>query len=274
MENIHRSIDLQLSETRHLTLISTCYSLLKVENKFTRFKHWFQMDNPSVRNDSALVIAMFRDPYDWVEAMRQRPHHALMHIDMKWKDFVTKPWFGPRGPGDQIKMKKAAEGGFHIDLWGCQAGYKFDEVIPCSVEDSITKEGYSNYMYELKHDESHRAYASIVELRSDKIRNFMQVSTFSGVKAFFPERYEELNMRGTAHFLKKLEEISGLKAKCEPINGTGVVSHKSVEPAFMEWMDKYNDWSAEDLIGYVRRELTSEKNKLKASKEQGNAQDS
>ncbi|KAL3768602.1 hypothetical protein ACHAW5_001899 [Stephanodiscus triporus] len=97
---------------------------------------------------------------------------------MKWKDFVTRPWAGPRGPGDQIKMKKAAEDGFHIDLRGCQAGYKFDEVIPYSVEDSITKDGYGNYMCKLKHDESHHAYASIVELCSDKICNFLQVSNF------------------------------------------------------------------------------------------------
>ena len=228
------------------------------------------------------MIAMFRDPYDWIEAMRERPHHAHGHIGMEWKDFVSNPWVGPRGPGDQIRMKKATEQGFHIDKWGCLAGYKFDEVIPCSAEDSITKDGYSNYMYELRNDGSHRAYGSIVELCSEKIRNFMQVPTLHGVKAFSPERYEALNMRGTEHFLKKIEEVTGLKAKCKPLVGTGVVTHKSVKPAFTEWMNKYHDWEAEDLIGYAKRDLTlytqptkltPEQEEMEASTRQSNAQD-
>jgi hypothetical protein len=137
-------------------------------------------------------------------------------------------------------------------------------------------------MYELRNDGSHRAYGSIVELRSEKIRNFMQVPTLHGVKAFFPERYEALNMRGTEHFLKNIEEVTGLKAKCEPLVGTGVVTHKSVKPAFTEWMNKYHDWEAEDLIGYVKRDptpyerptkLTPEQEELEASTRQSNAQD-
>lgn len=227
------------------------------------------------------MIAMFRDPYDWVEAMREQPHHAHEHIGMEWKDFVTKPWVGPRGSGDQMKMKNASEEGYHIDLWECLAGYKFDEVIPCSTEDSVIIDGYSNYMYELRNDESHRAYGSIIELRTEKIRNFMQVPTLQGVKAFLPERYEELFTRGTGDFLKSLEELTGLKAKCEPLVGTGVAKHKIVKPAFTEWMNKYHDWNAEKLIGYVKRDpipyerpaqLTPEQERLETSSRQSNAQ--
>jgi hypothetical protein len=265
-----------------MTLIPTCeYFLSKVKNSFTRFKHWFQIDDPAVRNESAVVIAMFRDPYDWVEAMREQPHHAHEHIGMEWKDFVTNPWVGPRGSGDQMKMKNASEEGYHIDLWECLAGYKFDEVIPCSTEDSVIIDGYSNYMYELRNDESHRAYGSIIELRTEKIRNFMQVPTLQGVKAFLPERYEELFTRGTGDFLKSLEEVTGLKAKCEPLVGTGVAKHKIVQPAFTEWMNKYHDWNAEKLIGYVKRDpipyerpaqLTPEQERLETSSRQSNAQ--
>mmetsp|Transcript_30499 Transcript_30499/g.64256 ORF Transcript_30499/g.64256 Transcript_30499/m.64256 type:complete len:426 (+) Transcript_30499:224-1501(+) len=227
---------------------------IKVETAFTRFKHWFQFDDPNVRNDSAVVIAMFRDPYDWVEAMRERPHHAHDHIDMEWKDFVTKPWVGPRGPADQQKLHKAKEEGRQIEYSGCLAGYKFDEVIPCSEADSIANEGYSTYMYELMHDGSSRAYGSIIDLRREKILNFMQVPKFHGVRAFFPERYEALNLRGTADFLRELEEVTGLKAKCEPFKGSGVVKHKEVDPDYVRWMNKFVDWSAEGMIGYVPRE--------------------
>ena len=225
---------------------------------------------------------MFRDPYDWIEAMRERPHHAHEHIGMEWKDFVTKPWVGPRKQFDWQKMTKAKEENYHMDKWGCLAGYNFDEVIPCSAHDSTLEDGYSNYMYELKNDESHRAYGSIVELRSEKIRNFVKVPTFTGVKAFFPQRYEELNKGGTAQFLKEVESVSGLKAKCEPFLGSGKIKHKVVDPEFMEWMNRYHDWEAEAMIGYENREpiplpedkgqLTWEQELLGNSTRQSNAQ--
>ncbi|KAL7529313.1 hypothetical protein ACHAXR_002894 [Thalassiosira sp. AJA248-18] len=233
---------------------------IPVETEFTRYKHWFQFDDATVRNESALVIALFRDPYDWVEAMREGPHHAHNHIEMEWFDFVTKPWVGPRGSADRVKMDKAKAEGFHIEKWDCLAGYKFDEVIPCSSEDSVEIDGYSNYMYELKNDASHRAYSSIIELRTAKILNFLQVPQSHGVKAFFPERYEALNLRGTAEFLKQLEEVTGLKAKCEPFAGTGVINHKDVDPEYTEWMNKYHDWNAEAMIGYVKRDPAPRKN--------------
>lgn len=226
---------------------------IPVENEFTRFKHWFQFDDPTVRNDSALVIAMFRDPYDWVEAMHEQPHHAHGHIDLNWKEFVTKPWVGPRGPEDEAKIARAKAEGFHIEKWGCLEGYKFDEVVPCSSGDSVDLEGYGKYMYELKHDESHRAYGSVIELRTAKIRNFLQVPEFHGVRAFFPERYEALSLRGTADLLKQVEEVTGLKANCRPFEGAGVVKHKDVDPEYTRWMNKYHDWNVEAMIGYVKR---------------------
>ena len=201
---------------------------------------------------------MFRDPYDWVEAMRAEPHHAHSHTGvlgkgMEWKDFVTKPWVGPRGPADHAKMAEAGEGGFHMGTSACQAGYEFNEVVPCSPKDLVEVEGYSNFMYELKNDGSHRAFASLVELRTEKILNFLQMPKFNGVKAFLPERYEALVLRGTDEFLRQLEEVTGLEAKCEPLPGSGVVRHKNVHPEFTEWMNRYHDWNAEALIGYGKR---------------------
>lgn len=227
----------------------------KVEPIFTRSKHWFQYDDPTVRNGSAVVVAMFRDPYDWVEAMRERPHHAHEHIGVReWRDFVTKPWVGPRGPKDREKMKWAKENAVHIEKWECLAGYKFDEVIPCSEEDSVKYIGHSGYMYELRNDESHRAFGSVVELRTAKILNFLQLPTFHGVKAFFPERYEALHSHGTADFLRQLENVTGVKADCKPFVGKGLVEHKDIEPEFTAWMNRYHDWDVEGLIGYAQRD--------------------
>lgn len=240
---------------------------IAVESEFTRFKHWFQFDDSSVRNGEAVVIAMFRDPYDWVEAMRERPHHAHDHADctdlecpdcecrsMDWKDFVSKPWIGPRGPADKDLMVRAKAEGRKLEVEGCLAGYRFDEVIPCLPEDSVDKEGYSSYMYELMHDGSNRAYGSIIDLRREKLLNFLTVPRMNGVRAFFPQRYEGLVLKGTEDFLKSLEEVTGLTAKCTPFEGTGVVKHKNVEPEFMDWMNEYHDWATEGMIGYQKRE--------------------
>jgi hypothetical protein len=61
-------------------------------------------------------------------------------------------------------------------------------------------------------------------------------------------------LRGTAGLLSQLEEVTGLKAKCEPFKGTGVVKHKGVDPEYTKWMNKFVDWDVEGLIGYVQRE--------------------
>jgi hypothetical protein len=47
-----------------------------VKRRLTRYKHWFQDENVDtggiVDEKDTLVIAMFRNPFEWVEAMRKR----------------------------------------------------------------------------------------------------------------------------------------------------------------------------------------------------------
>lgn len=109
-------------------------------------------------------------------------------------------------------------------------------------------------MYELMHDGSGRAYPSIVDLRRDKILNFLTMDGMMGVKSFHPTRYEDLYKDGTAALIEMLEGETGRKAKCEPIEGKGVVKHKEVPKAFIRWMNEFVDWDVEGMIGYSRRE--------------------
>jgi hypothetical protein len=52
--------------------VSECFGhALKVERTLTRYKHWFQYDNPDKYLHDTLVIAQFRNPYDWFKAMEQ-----------------------------------------------------------------------------------------------------------------------------------------------------------------------------------------------------------
>lgn len=60
-------------------------------------------------------------------------------------------------------------------------------------------------------------------------------------------------MHGTARLVRQLEGVTGLTAGCTPFDGTGVLRHKNVHPEFTNWMNKYHDWDAEAMIGYVKR---------------------
>ncbi|KAL7465400.1 hypothetical protein ACHAXS_005721 [Conticribra weissflogii] len=227
-----------------------------VRVSYSRYKHWFQTDYNAIPTKSTVVVAMFRDPYDWVTAMWERPHHAHNHMDLSWREFVTRPWEGPRGLNDKLSIVSA--GGIEEVIVEkkstCVANYTWNEVIPCSYDDSVPIEGVAKYMYELMHDGSGRAYPSIVDLRKEKIKNFFSMKDFRGVKSFYPMQYEDLNKFGTSSLLKTLEKETGKAAKCDPFAARGTVSHKTADPEFMNWMNQYVDWQVEGMIGYERRE--------------------
>jgi len=261
--------------TDHLT---ACFQEdVKVSIHYARVKHWFQEEVPDrVPENSAVVVAMFRDPYDWVEAMRVEPHHAHDHVDwnsttidynvgwheqgapMAWKDFVTKPWAGRRGPADQ----RIAESNLRTNAT-CMDNYRFVDFVPCSAEDSRGVVGLGDYKYELMRDGSERAYSSVVDLRRDKILNHLSVAGFRGTRAFLPYRFEDLNTNGTGRLLREVEEATGFKPRCEAVMGKAhrrgleevkaVVKHGELPSDYVEWMSRYVDWEVERQIGYARR---------------------
>lgn len=84
--------------TRWMTTeLAKCFPTLNVQPRLVRWKHWFQHDLPHTDGspqETTLVVAQFRNVYEWIEAMRKVPHHAPLHLRNKWKTFVTKPWVG------------------------------------------------------------------------------------------------------------------------------------------------------------------------------------
>ena len=73
---------------------------IKVYNRLSRHKYWFQIDDET--KDYGLVVASFRNVYDWVQAMRKKPLHAPFHYHlgfnepMNTQDFLTTPWIPNR----------------------------------------------------------------------------------------------------------------------------------------------------------------------------------
>ncbi|KAL7517239.1 hypothetical protein ACHAWX_002174 [Stephanocyclus meneghinianus] len=232
-----------------------CFSAdVPVRTDYARFKHWFQSEDPSrVPPKSAIVLSMFRDPYDWVWAMKERPHHAHDHMDLPWLRFVTKPWVGNSYQRGEVDRNITRTG----QKWNvtCLEKYSFVDIIPCSPNDTlhVYNEGYGDFKYELMHDGSERPYPSIVNLRKDKIENHLLVSKLDGTRAYYPFRYEDLYANGTEVLLNLVERATGYKRKCNAVAPMGKTDHKIVPGDYVNWMNRFVDWDVEALIGYSKR---------------------
>jgi hypothetical protein len=242
----------------------------QVANTYKRYKHWFQEEDLTrVPENSAVVVAIFRDPYDWVEAMRVEPHHAHDHLQwlrsktnlssrpLEWKEFVTQPWIGRRGSTDKVTSRTNRG----MNNAQCMDSYSFYDAVPCSVNDSSTVEGLGNYKYEYRRDRSERGFSSIIDLRREKILNHLSVANFRGTRAFFSFRFEDMNDSGMSTLIKNLEEATGIKARCNATVGMAshrlaqqnITKHGELTGDYIKWMDRFVDWEVESQIGYSRR---------------------
>jgi hypothetical protein len=238
--------------TSHLT---ECFGdQIIVNNRYTRWKHWFQYDDDKDKKyhhpfNSSLVVSMFRNPYDWVNSMIKKPYHAPKHHNMNWKEFVTTPWtMGYRGEGDKDILRAGKQGNAT-----CLHRFSFNEIIPCSESDRRMNFSSGHVAYELKHDGSGDPYNSILELRRDKVKNFLSVANFKGVAAFIPVQYEHLTSRGTHGLIGQIENITGLEARCKE-SPPGLQRPKELDDEYVRWMSAHIDWEVEKLIGYSRRD--------------------
>ena len=160
-----------------------CFPDMKPSTQFTRFKHWFQDEH--LFNEGqikpAIVVVMFRNVYDWIHAMNFAPHHSPAHLYMDVDKFLKKPWTMDRPRRDKAIKNKLQT--------NCLQKYGYNEVVPCirgSEPPRINRTRWDRFrgwdpLYELKRDGSGRPYKSIVDLRADKIRNFMNTSNYKNV---------------------------------------------------------------------------------------------
>jgi len=219
----------------------------EVRDRFARYKHWFQIEDEEKLfpyDTDMHVIAQFRNPYSWVEALRVIPYHIPLHKDLDWKTFVTRPYTMPRYGKDLEEEQQAC--GEHMD------DYMWKEVIPCHQEKYIDDEEYP--LYELKHDQSGLPYSSVIDLRADKIKNFLEVKEYKRVKSYQSVRYETMVTGGTEWLIRELEKATGIEAKCEPVPPKDV-KHRYLEPEYIEWMSENIDWKTEELVGYKPNDI-------------------
>ncbi|GKY92123.1 hypothetical protein MPSEU_000183700 [Mayamaea pseudoterrestris] len=231
--------------TQHL---SDCFNhTAQVRRGLTRWKHWFQEDGDYSENQigkTALVVSQFRHPLQWVKAMHTDSYHAPEHFNLTWQEYVTKPWTMPRFGKD-----------IDIDLSSnetiCQYKFRPSQVIPCLEVDALRvhKDREVFPCYEMRNDGSGQPYDSILDLRRDKIRNFLSIEHFRFITSFFAVQYEDMALRGTQRLVENIEGILGTKAQCIA-SGPQRLSRRQLPYKYVEYMKKHVDWETEALIGY------------------------
>ncbi|CAM9117918.1 unnamed protein product [Ascophyllum nodosum] len=145
-----------------------------------------------------LVIALWRNPYDWVSAMQTKPHHSIAHTGIKnLNTFLTKRWM--LDPKAELAARKKAL--LQVKNQApCIDNFLPWEVVPCRKNDRTA-------IYEV--DEDGKAYGNIYELRKAKIRDFNAVQEW----APFYEKilYEDVVVDGKLQeWLRSLSSKYGL----------------------------------------------------------------
>jgi len=225
--------------------------VFQVSRSLSRYKHWFQYEDGQ-KHPPTLVLSIFRDPYYWITAMLKTPHHAPNHFKLDWETFVTKQWTMPR-VGKDLEM---------VNRTGrvCQQNFQYHEVISCNIRpypDGYFKKkpAYSGHQpfYEMKNDGSGIPYDNILDLRKDKILNFLGVANWSWVKEFWTLRYEDLLKNGTADIIQKIENLTGVKSQCVPSPPQNR-KKRLLNTSLILWMNDHVDWEVENMIGYHKLE--------------------
>jgi hypothetical protein len=234
--------------------LKDCFNdTILVRHYLVRYKHWFQHDVPNGRERRrTLVVAMFRDPYYWVEAMRKVPHHAPLHYKLGWEDFVTTPWTMPRAPLD-LELRYNESDPTNIK---CQEYFQYHQINSClnrpfpkGYFDKKPSMSGHQPQYELRLDGSGRPYGSILDMRSDKIKNHLSVAEWDWVEKLIHVRYEDLLKKGTHNLIRYIEQLTGAKSNCDPYPPQDRHT-RPLEDSYISWMTKFVDWETEALIGY------------------------
>ena len=204
----------------------------KVHRDLRRSKHFFQPLSTFEDYSESLIVAVFRDPLDWTEAMRTKPYHAPFHlhafhdekkhsnshqqssiesiVPLPWEDFIQRPWTMPR---------KAIYELVNHTSTGCRYDFSDREIIPCLYNPAsklIPQNRIRGFepIYEMKRkwndlDKStadqaetlHRTndpFDTVLDLRSDKIVHMLLELPLllPNLGGFIAVRYEDLLVDG------------------------------------------------------------------------------
>jgi hypothetical protein len=248
----------------------------KIRRDFIRSKHFFQ---PIQRRDhtKSIIVSLFRNPVDWVAAMREAPYHSPRHtrgfdniterpVPMPWQEFVSTVWATQRTAFDlQLIQQNRIQETLKGDT--CSEHFALYEVVPCrynlSSDDNdihrIPAQRFRGYepVYELRRDHTGRPFTNILELRRDKIVNFaLEIPLLTRLGGYAAVRYEDLLRNGTRFLLEQVADILGLDdlpATCRPSPPQpDRLGKRVIDSDFRKYVEEYVAASAsERLLGYL-----------------------
>uniref|UniRef100_A0A7S4AVU9 Uncharacterized protein n=1 Tax=Pseudo-nitzschia australis TaxID=44445 RepID=A0A7S4AVU9_9STRA len=225
--------------------LEECFShAIEVRTKLTRYKHWFQYPASYRYPHETLVITQFRNPYDWLKAMQHVPHHAPDHMRVRWMEFLTSAWTMERVGTDKINNTRR-----------CQEHFEYKDVISCEKEplprSSYKGLDYSRHQpfYEMRNDGSGKSYDNIMELRTDKIRNFLSIKNYDGIADVWVVQYEYLLTKGTQELLDEITRWTGIEPNCTA-RPPQQRRNRPVEREMADFVREQLNWTVEAWIGY------------------------
>lgn len=204
--------------------------------------------------------------------MRQNPINAPAHANMEWSEFVTSNWERTRSNLDSIVVDTSTE--------SCSFGFSFHEIIPCHTQRDPDSDDFP--LYELRHSPSNgfdtntdKPYSNLLELRADKIQNFLSTAHYPEVVHLIKLRYEDLVWEsefytddaspltlpfpGIAGLLEKIRDHTTLTPDVSAgwiLDEKGFFKAESlsvetgIDEDYMTWLNEHIDWSVEALVGY------------------------
>ncbi|CAB9530446.1 expressed unknown protein [Seminavis robusta] len=240
--------------------LAQCFpkSVARSHRDFLRSKHFFQ---PPVRGmlSESLVIAIVRSPDEWLAAMREKPYHMPFHmngydsitnkvIPLDWDEFTKRQTWTMPLPHQEFPPKEGS----------CVQGFSFTEVSPCLFNDTsiVPRNKWRGHMpvYELQRDGSGIPFSHLLDLRAEKILNFvLEVPLLMALGGFLAVRYEDLVKHGTQGFLEQVAHLLDLQlpSSCKPQPPRPErLGRRTIPSKVRMWMEERLVLETEQLLGY------------------------
>lgn len=170
---------------------------IQVRDCFCSFKHFFQL--PCANQEPGLIVIVTRNIYDWLSSFHAKPYNSPAHHDLTFKQFLSQPWAltepnAPHGPSYLDATTPACGRNqrpqlirvSHDQILRPRSGVY--RLTPCQVEKGLIEEPWQEQLpqifcgkvpaYEL--DENYEPFASIIEMRSAKLRSYLELSNWTG----------------------------------------------------------------------------------------------
>ena len=166
-----------------------------------------------------------------------------------WRVFLTTTWTTERV-------------GLDLNVTGnpiCQDNFRYNDVVSCYPEPlPVSQYGHKirfsehQPFYEMRNDGSGEPYANILEMRTDKIRNFLSVAKFDGISDVWTLQYEKLVANGTKELLERLSQATGIDHHCSPSPPQQRPPKKGrkISLDFASHVRTHLNWTVESWIGY------------------------